>query len=113
MRTAKQNPYEKYMPKGINDSNGFKSTLTQNGQAGDVYRHILFFAGGTLSRLQPILRAAERVDRKQAQAGRQESVTELADDQAGRHVGSLMDQAFDKKLDRNGLRDVLRKELCK
>ena len=100
------------MPNGINDPNGFRSTLTQYGQAGDVYRHILFFAGGTLSRLQPILWEAERIDRKQARAGRKESITELADDQAGRHVGSLMDQAFDKKFDRNGLRDILRRELC-
>lgn len=113
MLTAKSNPYEKYMPGGMDDSNGFKEMLTQYGQAGDVYRHILFFAGGTLSRLYPILRVAERTDRKQAEGGRKESITELADDQAGRHVGSLMDQAFDKKRDPNSLRDVLRQELCK
>jgi hypothetical protein len=43
MLTSEENPYEKYMPGGMNDSNGFKETLTQYGQAGDVYRHILFF----------------------------------------------------------------------
>jgi hypothetical protein len=29
MLTAKKNPYEKYMPNGKDDSNGFKETLTQ------------------------------------------------------------------------------------
>jgi hypothetical protein len=53
-----------------------------------------------------VLWKAESIDRKQAQAGRKKSITELADDQAGRHVGSLMDEAFDKKFDRNGLRDI-------
>jgi len=113
MLTAKNNPYEKYMPNGMDDSNGFKETLTQYGQAGDVYRHILFFAGGTLTRAQPALSYAQRTDRKQAESGRKESITELADDVAGRHVGSLMDQAFDKKRDPESLRDVLRQELCK
>jgi len=112
MYRAKQNPFEKFMPNGMNDPNGFNPTLTQFGQAGDVYRHVLFFAGGTLNRVQPILWAAERKDRNQVAAGRQESITELADDQAGRHVGALMDQAFERRFDRNGLRNILRQELC-
>ncbi len=113
MLRAKSNPYEKYMPGGMDDSNGFKESLTQYGQAGDVYRHILFFGGGTLTRANPVLWEAERIDRKQAEGGRKESITELEDDRAGRRVGGLMDQAFDGKFNRNGLRDALRKELCK
>jgi hypothetical protein len=47
---ALRNPYNKKMPYSEgNPTNGFKDRLTQYGQDGDVYHHILFVAGTVLS----------------------------------------------------------------
>ena len=114
MRIAIQNPFEKYMPylKG-NPSNSFQDQLTEHGQGGDVYRHILFVAGTVLAGER---RARERFiayDKKQADGGRKESIAELADDYAGIKVGELMDRAWNGKLDPDGLQSALQRELCK
>lgn len=65
-------------------------------KSGDVYHHIEFVAGNYFLGLagQIAIEAFIAVDRNQALNGRQESVTELRDDEAGKQVGKAMFGAF-------------------
>jgi hypothetical protein len=79
--------------KGVTPISGFRPALTANGQGADVYRHILFTAGNAM--LGNVAGDAENdvfraYDWAQAQSGRQESLAELADDDAGMEVGRRM-----------------------
>ena len=107
------NPYEKEMPasKG-NPTNDFKDELTDYGQNGDVYRHILFVAGTILAGDIHIRSQFIAYDQKQADRGRKESIAELADDHAGIDVGNLMDRAWNGKLSPDQLQDALTRRLC-
>ena len=100
------NPYEKNMPysKG-NPSNDFKDELTEYGQGGDVYRHILFVAGTIMAGDSHIRSKFIAYDQKQADGGRKESIADLADDYAGIEVGKFMDRAWNGKLDADQLQD--------
>jgi hypothetical protein len=72
---------------------GFKSALTAYGQDADVYHHILFTAGNALHGTMggdSENWAFRRYDQRQADNGRQESIAELADDDAGIEVGQRM-----------------------
>jgi len=71
---------------------GFKQELVSNNQRGDVYRHILFFAGSQLRGAFEWNYAARAYDWGQAFLGRAESETELRDDRAGIAVGTAMRQ---------------------
>lgn len=108
-----RNPYEKEMPysKG-NPNNDFKYELTDHGQNGDVYRHILFVAGTILAGDSHIRDQFIAYDQKQADSGRKESIAELADDRAGIDVGNLMDSAWNGKLNADQLQDALTRRLC-
>lgn len=111
---AIRNPYEKKMPyaKG-NPSNSFQDRLTEYGQDGDVYRHILFVAGTIMAGDSHIRSRFIAYDKKQADGGRKESIAELADDYAGIEVGNLMDRAWNGKLNPDQLQEALTRELCK
>ena len=106
------NPYEKYMPGGLEDTNGFQAKFTQYNQYGDVYRHILFVAGTILAGDDAIRNKFIEYDQKQADGGRKESITELEDDHVAETVGDLMDKAWNGKLNKDQLADKLWKELC-
>jgi RHS repeat-associated protein len=71
---------------------GFKPELVSNNQRGDVYRHILFFAGGELRGAVEWNYAAMFYDwyQKTIPPRRNESETELRDDFAGIAVGTAM-----------------------
>ena len=97
MTEAYLNPYEKYMPGGPGETNGFQYSLTRYGQDGDVYRHILFVAGTILTGDGYIRNKFIQYDKMQADRGRQESITELEDDKAGIEVGKAMLDAWNSK----------------
>jgi hypothetical protein len=103
--------YNKAMPNGLDDPNGFKSELIQYGQSGDVYRHIMFVAGTLLNGESIVRSIFIGYDRRQAERGRQESVTELADDRAGERVGKLLNDY--QKLGSGGLKLEIERELCR
>ncbi|MCP9496911.1 MAG: hypothetical protein MSG64_21035, partial [Pyrinomonadaceae bacterium MAG19_C2-C3] len=109
---AINNPYRKQMPNG--SSNGFNPRLTQYGQDGDVYRHILFVAATYFIPLGGAERELfYRYDEFQKNAlNRRESITELADDKAGMKVGGLMRNALNGKMNSGALRDALDSALC-
>ena len=114
MRIAVQNPFNKAMPysKG-NPTNGFKDNLTDYGQNGDVYRHILFVAGAVLAGENRVKNEFIAWDKKQADGGRKESLAELADDYAGEQVGQLMNKAWDGEIRPDDLQTGLMRILCK
>lgn len=96
---------------------GFKLALTTYGQDADVYHHILFTAGNALH--GTVAADAEnwafrRYDQHQAASGRQESIAELADDDAGMEVGQrMLDTALaGRSGDYWGLKDKIKSILC-
>jgi len=106
------NPFEKYMPRGRHFSNGFKDKLISNNQLGDVYRHVLFVAGTVLAGDRWIRNWFMDHDQQQANAGRDESYTEVRDNLAGKSVGDLMSKAWDGEMGADSLRKALRDVLC-
>lgn len=83
--------------KGPTNPVGFKKELIDYGQMGDIYHHIEFVAGnyflGVLGSL--VNRIFIEIDTRQVRQGREESITELKDDEAGKAVGVAMVKAFD------------------
>jgi hypothetical protein len=109
---AIRNPYNKSMPGGPEDSNGFQWRHVRYGQQGDVYRHILFVAGTILAGDSNIRNRFIGYDEKQARAGRRESVTELENDRSAIKIGNLMDQAWRGKSSPERLEGEIYRELC-
>lgn len=109
-RVVGDGTYNKWMPGGRGDPNGFRPELIKFGQSGDVYRHIMFVAGTVLAGAPATRAAFFEYDRAQARSGRRESITELEDDFAGERVGNLMNDY--RRLGRDGLRDAIRNDLC-
>jgi hypothetical protein len=73
--------------------------LIENGQGGDVYRHVYGHAGGTLDQLgigAAMAWVAEWRDVQQYRRdpGRLETLSELAGNQAGRDVGRILKSLY-------------------
>jgi RHS repeat-associated protein len=97
-----------------NPTDGFNPNLTANNQRGQVYRHVNFQAGSELlgapGRMAGDMQNSD--NRRQANQGRAESQTELADDAAGRDAGRALKDAFHGRISREELRIRLMKILC-
>jgi len=97
-----------------NPTDGFNPNLTANNQRGQVYRHVGFQAGSELlggpGRMAGDMQNSD--NRRQADQGRAESQTELADDAAGRDAGRALKDAFHGRISREELRNRLMKTLC-
>jgi hypothetical protein len=121
-KRAISNPYEKFMPRELGEpetfhnTNGFKRELIQNGQRGDVYRHILFMAGvkqldgltgvGSMS-VRGFVVAYDAAQSIDGTKHAHEAETELKDDVAGELVGEALNAlATNKKMGKE-LREIL------
>ena len=103
--------------KNVTPIDGFKTSLTTNGQDADVYRHVLANAGDTLHGTpggdfsNVIVRTYDWI---QSALGRGESDVEKADNQAGVEVGGLMlsTALAGKSGDYNKLKTDIKAVLC-
>lgn len=79
----------KRLPSEHLPTKGFRKSLWENGQGGEMYRHLHFHLACYL--LGPLGRifswAVGLLDWKQARSGRSESLTEMVDNAAGRECG--------------------------
>jgi len=94
-------------------TSGFKPVLTAYGQGDDVYRHINFVSGATISGQGLLAVGAFLIDMKQVLFDhRRQSVAELADDIAAfRVAGAFMRAAFTR--DYRTFKKQVTKTLCK
>jgi len=96
------------------DVRGFRADLVENNQRGEAIRHLRFHAGLILLGPAgwPPSWTFHFLDWIQARRGRPESMTEMADNRAGRNVGRLMIQGFKGQLTRESLREAILRELA-
>lgn len=92
---------------------GFRQDLVQNGQEGQMYRHLYFhlacYLMGPLGWLFSWFIGL--TDIKQAASGRKESETEVRDNIAGRECGRILNLFMKKKIDEKTARSQLRRVL--
>lgn len=92
----------------------FREDLFKNGQEGQMYRHLYFHLScyllGPLGRLLSWFIGL--TDIKQAASGRQESETEVRDNEAGRQCGRILSAYFKGQIDEETACAQLRSELA-
>lgn len=103
-------------------TSGFEPELYIRNQRGEMYKHILAFAGLTLvaafggigekAAANAAIRKALEYDAAQQATGRKESITEVKDDYAGISMGELLVKRFRNQLTDAQLGNQLRWLLC-
>jgi hypothetical protein len=102
---------------------GFNPELYGNGQGGEMYKHILAFAGSTLvanfggiaerAGANKLMETALIHDINQQLTGRKESIAEVKDDYAGMAVGELLVKRINGQISGRDLKQALKRELCR